>query len=100
MRKVSIFGVYIFVLFRLVFSHLNSFRLHLAKLKSAAKDSNLRLSLSMGLCGAGSSLQFPTSASNSLPICRWYEIINNFLAPLICTNCAFYNKLCSQGENF
>lgn len=60
--KVSIFEVYVFVLFMLVFSHLDSFRLHLTKLKSVLWG-NLRLSVSMVLCGAGSSLQFPTSVS-------------------------------------
>lgn len=61
MRKVSIFGVSIFVLFMLVFSHLGSFRVHLTKLKSVLYCS-LRVSLNVILCGAGS-LQFPTSAS-------------------------------------
>lgn len=62
MRKVSIFGVYVFVLFMLAFSYLDWFRLHRTKLKSVLCG-NVRLSLNMVLYGAGSSLQFPTSAS-------------------------------------
>lgn len=46
----------------LSFSHSGSFRLHLTKLKSVLCG-NMRLSVNTALCGAGSSLQFPTSAS-------------------------------------
>lgn len=94
MRKVSNFGVYIFVLFMLVFLHLDSFRLHLTKLKSVLSG-NLEAILKCGpLWGRffSSVPYFCLKTSNSLPVCHWCEIINKLLAPIICTNCAFYNK--------
>lgn len=63
MRKASIFGVYIFVFCMLASSHLDSFSVHLTKLKSALCG-NTMPSLSVILCGVGSPVQFPLLPQN------------------------------------
>lgn len=63
MKKASIFEVYVFVLYMLASSHLDSLSLHLTKLKSAL-CSKVMPSLRMVLCGLGSPIYFPLLPEN------------------------------------